>query len=189
MNRSTARVYKIRLNNFDTFSVREYAPGIDNLVPLIISGNVDPYQLLNKYVSYLQLYHNLSPLSLKQEVITAKNLLEYYDVDISPRKFKLKVKLQKVIRKNKQALSKEDAINILNSCSDIRLKTYAMLLAATGMRAVEALSIRIKDLDFESSPTQVFLRGEFTKTRVERHHAHGRSCQAINNVDRLQISC
>jgi integrase len=168
MNRATARVYKIRLNNFDTFSVREYAAGIDNLVHLIINGNVDPYQLLNKYVSYLQSYHNLSPLSLKQEVITAKNLLEYYDVDISPRKFKLKVKLPKVIRKNKQALSKEDAINILNSCSDIRLKTYVMLLAATGMRAVEALSIRIKDLDFDSSPTQVLLRGEFTKTRVER---------------------
>jgi len=168
MNHATARVYKIRLNNFDTFSVREYAAGIDNLVHLIINGNVDPYQLLNKYVSYLQSYHNLSPLSLKQEVITAKNLLEYYDVDISPRKFKLKVKLPKVIRKNKQALSKEDAINILNSCSDIRLKTYVMLLAATGMRAVEALSIRIKDLDFDSSPTQVLLRGEFTKTRVER---------------------
>ena len=43
-----------------------------------------------------------------------------------------------------------------------------MLLAPTGMRAVEALSIRIKDIDFESSPPQVFLRGEFTKTRVDR---------------------
>ena len=129
---------------------------------------VDPYQLLNKYVSYLQSHHNLSPLTLKQEVITAKNLLEYYDVEISPRKFKLKVKLPKIIRKNKQALSKEDVINILNSCSDIRLKTYVMLLAATGMRAVEALSIRIKDIDFESGPAQVFLRGEFTKTRAER---------------------
>jgi integrase len=43
-----------------------------------------------------------------------------------------------------------------------------MLLAATGMRAIEALSIRIKDINFESSPPQVFLRGEFTKTRVDR---------------------
>jgi integrase len=168
MNSATARVYRLRLKNFDTFSLQEYAADIDNLINLIKNGNVDPYQLLNKYVSYLQSHHNLSPLTLKQEVITAKNLLEYYDIEISPRKFKLKVKLPKVIRRNKQALSKEGVINILNSCSDIRLKTYLMLLAATGMRAVEALSIRIKDIDLESSPAEVFLRGEFTKTRADR---------------------
>ena len=66
--------------------------------------------------------------------MTVKNFFEYYDVDISPRKFKLKVKIPKVIRKNKEALSKEDIIDILNTCLDIRLKTYVMLLAATGYR-------------------------------------------------------
>jgi integrase len=33
-----------------------------------------------------------------------------------------------------------------------------MLLAATGMRAVEALSIRIQDLEFDSSPAKIFVR-------------------------------
>lgn len=70
--------------------------------------------------------------------MTLKNFLEFYDVDISPRKFKLKVKLPKVVRKTKEALSKEDIIDILNACSDIRLKTYLMLLVSTGMRPVEA---------------------------------------------------
>lgn len=168
MNHATAHVYKRRLRNFENFSLLQYDTNTDNLINRINSRALDAYQLLNKYVSYLQYHHNLSPLSLKQEVITAKNLLEYHDVDISPRKFKLKVKLPKVIRKNKQALSKDDVVNILNSCSEIRLKTYVMLLAATGMRAVEALSIRIKDIDFKSSPPQVFLRGQFTKTRVDR---------------------
>ena len=43
-----------------------------------------------------------------------------------------------------------------------------MLLAATGMRATEALSIRIKDLDLEFKPAKVFVRGEYTKTRIDR---------------------
>jgi integrase len=73
----------------------------------------------------LQTSYNISPSTLKTRIITAKNL-EYYDVDISPRKFKLKVKMPKVIRKSKEALSKEDVIDILNACSDIRLKTYVM---------------------------------------------------------------
>jgi integrase len=97
-----------------------------------------------------------------------KNFLEYHDIDISPRRFKLKVKLPKTIRKNKEALSKEDIVEILNAASDIRIKTYVMLLAATGMRAGEALSIRIKDLDLESGPSRLFVRGEYTKTRTDR---------------------
>jgi integrase len=64
-----------------------------------------------------------------------KNFLEYHDVDIIPRKFKLKVKLPKVVMKKKEALSKEDVIDILNICDNIRLRTYVMVLAATGMRA------------------------------------------------------
>ena len=43
-----------------------------------------------------------------------------------------------------------------------------MLLAAGGFRAVEALSVRIKDLDLESKPAQVLLRGEYTKTKADR---------------------
>ena len=88
---------------------------------------------------------------MKNRVITAKNFLEFNDIDINPRKFKLKVKFPKNIRRIKEALDKNDITNILNSCSDIKLKTYVMLLASTGMRAVEGLSIRIKDIDFDSS--------------------------------------
>ena len=42
-----------------------------------------------------------------------------------------------------------------------------MLLAAGGFRAVEALSIRIKDLDLESRPARVLVRGEYTKTKID----------------------
>jgi integrase len=36
------------------------------------------------------------------------------------------------------------------------------------MRAGEALSIRIKDLDFDSNPLRLSIRGEYTKTRTDR---------------------
>jgi integrase len=131
-------------------------------------GSENPYSILNNYAAYLLRSNNVSNSTLKQRVVTIKNFLEYHDVDISPRRFKMKVKLPKVIRQNKEALSKEDIIDILNTCSDIRLKTYVMLLAATGMRAVEGLSIRIKDIDLESNPPRLFIRGNFTKTKSDR---------------------
>jgi integrase len=43
-----------------------------------------------------------------------------------------------------------------------------MFLAAGGFRAVEALSVRVRDLDLESKPAHVFVRGEYTKTRADR---------------------
>lgn len=55
-------------------------------------------------------------------------------------------------------LSKEDIVEILNVCDNIRSRTYVILLATTGMRAVEALSIRIKDIDFDANPAKLFKR-------------------------------
>jgi integrase len=169
MNKATAYEYYFRLMTFQNFITNDYKSTVDDLIIRIKEGREDPYDILSNYIVYLQNSCKISPSTLKARVITAKNFIEYYDVDISPRKFKLKVKIPKVIRKSKEALSKEDIIDILNACSDIRLKTYVMLLAATGFRAVEALSIRIKDLHLETQPARIFVRGEYTKTRTDRY--------------------
>jgi hypothetical protein len=39
----------------------------------------------------------ISTTTLQQRVITTGNFLEYYNIDISPRKFELKVKLPQTI--------------------------------------------------------------------------------------------
>ena len=169
MSKSTAVEYLLRLNNFEKYVAKEYDGHltINDLIAKIKNGMLDPYSVLNGYAAYLR-NCTITTSTLKQRIVTVKNFLEYHDVDISPRKFKLKVKLPKVIMKKREALSKEDVIDILNICDNIRLRIYVMLLAVTGMRATEALSIRIKDLDFGSKPAKVFVRGEYTKTKVDR---------------------
>jgi integrase len=171
MNKSTAYEYLGRLNNFEAFLLKHYKKNIDQVLKQITNGDVDPYYILSEYCSYLRndtRGGNISVLTIKQRIVSAKNFLEYYDVDISPRKFKLKVKLPKSITRYKEALSKDEIVNILNICSDIRLKTYVMLLASTGCRATEALSVRLSDCDLDTTPARMFIRGEYTKTRVDR---------------------
>jgi integrase len=168
MNKRTAHEYYLILTNFQGFVISSYKTTVDDIITKINRDSEDPYEILSSYVTYLQTSCNISTLTLKNRVIAVKNFLEYHDVDISPRKFKLKVKMPKIVRQNKEALSKEEIADILNACSDIKLKTYVMLLAATGMRAIEALSIRIKDIDLRSSPAKLFVRGEYTKTRTDR---------------------
>src|SRR6478752_7462544 len=168
MNKSTAEEYLNRLRIFNEFLYKEYdGITIENLLEKIKEGTIDTYNILSRY-SADQKNCNISSTTIKQRVVTIKNFFEYHDIEISPRKFKLKVRLPKAVRKNKEAISKEDIADILNHCSDIKLKTYVMLLAATGMRASEALHIRIKDIDFEKHPTELYVRGENTKTRADR---------------------
>jgi integrase len=169
VNESTAQKYYERLKKFGKYTFGRYGLEIQNIVTGIKKARIDPYDLLTGYILFLKHENNtIAPNSLKNHVITIKNFLEYSDIDINPRKFKLKVRLPKIVRKNKEALSKEDVVEILNACSDIRLKTYVMFLAAGGFRAVEALSVRVKDLNLESKPAHVFVRGEYTKTRADR---------------------
>lgn len=168
MSKSTAKEYHFRLRQFALFTSTDYETSVDNLIDRIREGSQVPYDVLSNFISYLQNNYNISTLTLKLWVVTAKNFLEYHDIDISPRRFKLKVRLPKVVKKEKEALDKEDIIEIINACSDIRLKTYVMLLAATGLRALEALSVRICDVNFDTDPVKVFIRGEYTKTRLDR---------------------
>jgi hypothetical protein len=110
MNKKTAHEYYIRLINFQNFVIGRYKTKngverktiLDNIITRINEGLEDPYGILNDYISHLQANHNISALTLKNYVLTVKNFFEYYDVDISPRKFKLKVKLPRVVRKNKK---------------------------------------------------------------------------------------
>jgi integrase len=140
MNKNTAKEYYFRLVNFEKFIISHYNNNVtlDTLINDINNGKkFDPYEILSDYCIYLQEINRIkTTTTLKQRVVTVKNFLEFNDVDINPRKFKLKVKLSRNIRREKEALDKKDIINILNSCSEIRLKTYVMLLASTGMRAV-----------------------------------------------------
>lgn len=170
VNESTAQKYNERLKKFGKYTDVRYGLEIQNIVMEIKKAKIDPYDLLTGYMLFLKQESNntIAPNSLKNHVTTIKNFLEYSDIDISPRKFKLKVRLPKIVRKNKEALSKEDIVDILNASSDIRLKTYVMFLAAGGLRAVEALSVRVKDLDLDSKPAHAFVRGEYTKTRADR---------------------
>ena len=181
-NKRTGYEYLRRLESFEKFLKEKYNMEVDEL---ILNGNGngkgkgnninDIYDILSGYVSYLvngkrkgNNDSRISNLTIGQRIITARTFLEYCDIEISPRKFKLKVTVPRVVRKHKEALAKEDIIRILEACSDsLKLKTYILFLAATGCRASEACSVSLGDLDINKH--RVSIRGEFTKTGVERY--------------------
>ena len=109
MNKLTAREYHARLRIFKKLVEDKYSFGFSGVDSKIKKNKEDAYSLLNIYARYLS-ENRISTITLKQRVVTIKNFLEYHDIDISPRprRFKLKVKLPRTVRRNKEAISKED---------------------------------------------------------------------------------
>lgn len=137
VNRYTAYEYWRRLVQFASFVNQKYNLSLDGLVKQLQLGKnnkndndtIDVYDLLSSYVAFLQKRENVpSPSSIKQWISTIRNFLEFWDLEISVRKLKIKVRMPRVIRQSKEALTKEDIVNILNACSEIKLKTYCMFL-------------------------------------------------------------
>jgi integrase len=78
------------------------------------------------------------------------------------------VKMSKLYREDEQALDLSDIRKILLAYNNRRLKAYLLVLVSGGMRAVEGLAIRLKDIDFSVSPTKIHIRKEYAKTKVAR---------------------
>jgi integrase len=162
--------YQSGLVHFQKFLEQKYPRYDIQTIPKSLSNKeLDLYTLLDEFVSYLMKeVPNLTSNSIKLYMAAMRSYLAYYDIDVIPSKFKRKVKMPKQYREDEEPLDVSDIRKILLSCSNRRLKAYLLVLASGGMRAVEALAIRLKDIDFTVSPTKIHIRKEYSKTKTSR---------------------
>jgi integrase len=97
-----------------------------------------------------------------------RSYLEYYDIDIVPSKFRRRVKMPRSYDDPEEPLSLSDIRELLEFCNNTRLTCYLLLLVSSGLRPMEAASLRLCDVDLTSSPTRINVRKETTKTKRSR---------------------
>jgi sensor c-di-GMP phosphodiesterase-like protein len=123
-NERTAEQYEYRLSKFEKYLVtvsEEQEQQQDQNLELTVldhiinelkianNNKINPYDLLSGFVAYLQEEEGIkNPNTIRYFVIAARNFLEYNDIEISPRKFKLKVRLPRAVIRHKEAISKEE---------------------------------------------------------------------------------
>jgi integrase len=163
--------YQYGLAHFQKFLAWKYHHqyNIETILKPLSKNELDVYVVLDEFVSYLvDATLELTSNTIKLYIAAVRSYLAYYDVDIIPSKFKRKVKMPKLYREDEEPLDTPDIRKILLSCNNRRLKTYLLVLASGGMRAVEGLAIRLKDVDFTVNPTKIHIRKEFSKTKAAR---------------------
>ena len=167
-SKGSERAYAAGLVCLDHFLKEKYPNyNLGLIVESINRNEINIYELFDNFVAFL-VNSRLSVGSIRIYVAAIRSFFAYYDIDVIPSKFRRKVKVPKLYREDEEPLDANDIRKILLNCSNRRLKSYLLILTSGGMRAVEATAIRLKDIDFSTTPTKIHIRKEYAKTRVAR---------------------
>ncbi len=152
-------------HNFLTVKYPEYTT--ETILEPLQKSEISVYEILDNFISFL-INRKLSIRSVRLYLTGLKSYFAYYDIDVIPSKFKRKIKMPKIYHEDEEPLDVSDIRKLLLSCNNRRLKGYLLVLASGGLRAVEALAIRLRDIDFSISPAKIHIRKEYVKTKISR---------------------
>jgi integrase len=182
-SRRTALFYSTGLRYLNKYVEQNYkSKNVESILPVLKKGNEDVYRLLNSFVTYLQNDtsngQELTPRTISGYIAIARSYFLYNDIEILPTKVRNKISMPTIGHEDQVPIDANEIKEILQHCTNRRLRAYILTLASGGMRATEALGIRLCDLDFSgidfadthdrSEPATVRIRKEFSETRRER---------------------
>jgi integrase len=171
----TKMAYAAGLMYFQLYlNTRKDKHTLQTIIKPLSTNKINVYELFDSFVGYLlnviseETHHKLSKQSINLYIAAVRSYLAYHDIDLIPAKFKRKVRVPKIGREDELAIDAADIRKILLACNNRRVKTYLLILASSGCRTSEACSIRLSDIHFDTNPTTIHIRTEFTKTKTAR---------------------
>jgi integrase len=125
------------------------------------------FQDLLGYIADLS--KRVSSSSVGQYVSAVKGFLAFYDYDFKPSQL---MALRKKTPSH-NAVGREDGLKVedisrILQHSDLKMRALILVLASSGMRIGEALSITLKDVDLDHDPPVIHISGKKTKTKTRR---------------------
>jgi len=131
------------------------------------TGETDPYRLLDDFVSYL-VKIEVSPNTTKNYVAAAKKWLRFSGVELSSDKLRDTLELPVQYSITSDRVPTVEELRDIIVVSKPRGKALVSMLASSGIRIGEALSLKVRDLDFTAHPARIRLKPEVTKSRQGR---------------------
>ncbi len=159
---------KSALNIFNSFCMERFGRSDNEVINEIERGNLDVYKVLDSFVGYMDSV-GIVASSMRPYMSWTRGWLVTCDVDISEYKFKQKVSLPtvEVDERKEDGLNHEQIQRILQVLPfDLRL--LCMLIMTTLRRPNELLRLRVRDINFDNTPTMIEIAPKLSKNRVGR---------------------
>ncbi|MDA4134833.1 MAG: tyrosine-type recombinase/integrase [Thaumarchaeota archaeon] len=128
----------------------------------------DVYKVLDGYVAWM-LKDKFAPNSLRNRLSAVKKFLAINDFELDNAKMRVKVDLPRYHAVTADRVPTPEELRSVLVHTDSRGKTLVTMLASSGMRVGEFLTLRVKDIDLSKNPATVHLRAEVTKDRQQRY--------------------
>ncbi|MDG6964761.1 MAG: tyrosine-type recombinase/integrase [Nitrososphaerota archaeon] len=126
------------------------------------------YKVLDGFVGWLDL-QGIKPKTLTGYVHAAKKFLLFLDVRIDAQLFREKVEQPRVLKIEDEPLSMETVRRVLTMGRPNRkMLALVLLLLSSGMRLIEALKLKVSDLNLDSHPATATVRAENAKNGRQR---------------------
>jgi len=184
-NPSTKSVYKSGILKFieyvyglprkDRRLTKKQTLKLTELATQYINEDRNYYKDLLEFVVTL---NDVPPKTVRVYYSGIKEFLYHNDVEFSHRELKnIKHKLPKGNTRTEEIDLEIELINQLIEHMGIKGKALVLTLASSGMRIGEALQIELDDIDMQSVPTSIYIRGEYTKNKMQRYTFVGKEAK------------
>jgi integrase len=122
------------------------------------------------------------PLSARQTFTFAKEFFNYYNVELPAKDLKfIRHKLPKGSARTIEKDMDIETIRTILQHLDVKGRALILVLASSGMRINEALSVTLDDIDLKVKPACITIRGETSKTGDNRiSFISAEATQAVN---------
>jgi len=175
-NQSTAGGYSAAVYSFIDFIYGKQRKGprvtseekelFEKLVEIYLNDKRNYSDDMAGFVVSLQ---SRPPLSARQTFTFAKEFFNHYDLELPAKN--LKFIRHKLPKGNVRTIEKDmdtDTIRTILQHLDVKGRALVLVLASSGMRINEALTVSLEDIDFKTKPAVITIRGENSKTGDNR---------------------
>lgn len=194
---STKELYRTMLYSFNRFCVKTYEKNIVEIVSNLKDKPIE--EIMPVFVDYkrhmdktINQYGNpISNHTKRLRISILKQFLRSCGIKIHQEDISDYIKIGRRVRVKKYALDHETVAKIIEGMNNFEFKALSTLLASTGMRVMEAITMHPEDFDFNSFPVLVNIRAKQTKTKEARTVYLTKECagmieQLINNKPEWQ---
>ncbi len=170
--------------NYSELTIASYQREIDHFIQFLKNEHVDrledvDYDMIRIYLTLLHSDH-LSPTSINHKLSCLRSFYRYLEKygKIEDNPFDL-VDSIKTVQKKPDYLFIDEVIGILDSIDvstplGIRNKAMLELMYASGLRCSEIVSLRLKDIQFQSQTLNIIGKGN--KQRIVPFHDYAKEC-------------
>jgi integrase len=165
-SQKSVSTYKTGINHLKKFLELEYGFDEIRLVEKIKNEEIDVYEFLRLIIIYLD-KKEIKPKGMRSYLSGINGYLRFLGVKINSDDYKLLVKIPKIVKTREVALTKEVIAQLLRNATP-KLATGILVTIASGIRIGELVQLKLADIDFESNPTKISIRGNTSKGRFSR---------------------